>query len=128
MYFLHVGYNVNDKLNPCYGCLVDFRQAVYEQRVKEVAMAVPLLCCAFDTFSVAAKRQIIIAGVRNSPDTDALMTACHAPFDPDKNVIAPRSPFPFNSSLLFVFCWLFSFHSSFYFVMLLMLRCFWTSQ
>ncbi|XP_024370757.1 uncharacterized protein [Physcomitrium patens] len=61
--------------------------AVYEQRVKEVAMAVPLLCCAFDSFSVAAKRQIIIAGVRNSPDTDALMTACHAPFDPDRNVI-----------------------------------------
>lgn len=61
-------------------------QAVYEQRVKEVAMAVPLLCCAFDSFNVAAKRQIIIAGARNAPDSEALMTACHAPFDPDKTV------------------------------------------
>lgn len=75
-------------------------------------MAVPLLCCAFDSFSVAAKRQIIIAGVRNSPDTDALMTACHAPFDPDRNVRALRSSlvihplffrFSFFSSLLFLF-------------------------
>lgn len=61
-------------------------QAVYEQRVKEVAMAVPLLCCAFDSFNVAAKRQIIIAGARNAPDSEALLTACHAPFDPDKTV------------------------------------------
>jgi len=60
--------------------------AVYEQRVKEVAMAVPLLCCAFDSFHVAAKRQIIIAGARNAPDSEALLTACHAPFDPDKTV------------------------------------------
>jgi len=63
-------------------------QAVYEQRVKEVAMAVPLLCCAFDSFNVAAKRQIIISGARNAPDSEALLTACHAPFDPDKTVSA----------------------------------------
>jgi hypothetical protein len=56
--------------------------------VKEVAMAVPLLCCAFDSFNVAAKRQIIIAGARDTPDSQSLMTACHAAFDPDKSVSA----------------------------------------
>lgn len=61
-------------------------QAVYEQRVKEVAMAVPLLCCAFDLYNLASKRQVIVAGTRNSGDTEALMTACHANFDPDKTV------------------------------------------
>lgn len=62
------------------------KQAVYEHRVKEVAMAVPLLCCAFDVLNVPSKRQVIVAGVRNASDTDVLLTACHAPFDPDKTV------------------------------------------
>ena len=61
-------------------------QAVYEHRVKEVAMAVPLLCCAFDVLNIPSKRQVIVVGVRNASDTDALLTACHAPFDPDKTV------------------------------------------
>lgn len=69
-------------------------QAVYEQRVKEVAMAVPLLCCAFDLYNVPSKRQVIVAGTRNSPDAEALVTSCHANFDPDKTVSArARAPF-----------------------------------
>jgi hypothetical protein len=56
--------------------------------VKEVAMAVPLLCCAFDLYNLPSKRQVIVAGTRNSSDAEALMTACHANFDPDKAVSA----------------------------------------
>ena len=63
-------------------------------------MAVPLLCCAFDSFNFAAKRQIIIAGARNAADSEALMTACHAPFDPDRTVSAPNSIFASLHSFL----------------------------
>ncbi|KAH9531464.1 hypothetical protein CY35_19G039700 [Sphagnum magellanicum] len=58
--------------------------AVYESRMKEVAMAVPLLCCAVDVLNVPSKRQVIVAGPRYAPDTDALLAASHATFDPDK--------------------------------------------
>ena len=51
-------------------------------------MAVPLLCCAFDLYNLPSKRQVIVAGTRNSSDAEALMTACHANFDPDKSVSA----------------------------------------
>ena len=32
-------------------------------------------------------RQVIIAGKRGAPDTEALMDAAHAPFAPDKAII-----------------------------------------
>jgi hypothetical protein len=54
--------------------------------MKEVAMAVPLLCCAVDVLNVPSKRQVIVAGPRYAPDTDALLAASHATFDPDKVV------------------------------------------
>jgi hypothetical protein len=49
-------------------------------------MAVPLLCCAVDVLNVPSKRQVIVAGPRYAPDTDALLAASHATFDPDKVV------------------------------------------
>jgi len=54
--------------------------------MKEVAMAVPLLCCAVDVLNVPSKRQVVVAGPRYAPDTDALLAASHATFDPDKVV------------------------------------------
>lgn len=71
-------------------CLNLFRfsfQAVFEGRIKDVALAVPLLCCAFDTFRTASKRQIIIAGGKDAADTQKLVAVCHSFYDPDKTVI-----------------------------------------
>ncbi|KAJ7560493.1 hypothetical protein O6H91_04G132100 [Diphasiastrum complanatum] len=61
--------------------------AVFEKRVKEMAIAVPLMCCAYDLLSIPSKRQVLIAGPKHSRDFDALVTASHMPFDPDKVII-----------------------------------------
>ncbi|KAG6547746.1 hypothetical protein Mapa_010559 [Marchantia paleacea] len=61
--------------------------SVFEAKVREVAMAIPLMCCAFDSFAGPSKRQIVIAGVKHAPDTDALVTAAHSAYDPDKIIL-----------------------------------------
>ncbi|KAL3693595.1 hypothetical protein R1sor_007246 [Riccia sorocarpa] len=60
---------------------------VFEARVREVAMAVPLMCCAFDMLAAQSKRQIVIAGVKHAPDTEALVNAAHCLYDPDKIIL-----------------------------------------
>ncbi|KAL2634596.1 hypothetical protein R1flu_006075 [Riccia fluitans] len=60
---------------------------VFEARVRDMAMAVPLMCCAFDMLAVQSKRQIVIAGVKHAPDTEALVNAAHSLYDPDKIII-----------------------------------------
>ncbi|CAM6089523.1 unnamed protein product [Calypogeia fissa] len=61
--------------------------SVFEPRVREVAMAVPLMCCAFDLFAGPSKRQIVIAGVKQAPDTEALVNAAYSTYDPDKIIL-----------------------------------------
>ncbi|XP_002994074.2 spermatogenesis-associated protein 20 isoform X2 [Selaginella moellendorffii] len=61
--------------------------AVFEGKVKELAMAVPLMCCAYDVLAVPSKRQILVAGAKTSGEFDALVTTSHLFFDPDSTII-----------------------------------------
>eukprot|EP00249_Psilotum_nudum_P022111 c28378_g1_i1 orf=179-2719(+) len=61
--------------------------AVFEKRVKELPIAVPLMCCAMDSFTTATRRQVVIAGNKDTPEFEALMNASHASYDPDKTII-----------------------------------------
>lgn len=65
--------------------------AVFEGRIKELPVAVPLMCCAADSFVSPGKQQIVISGPKHGSEFDALMAACFSSFDPDK-IIIPIDP------------------------------------
>lgn len=56
-------------------------------------MAVPLMCVAFDLFAGPSKRQIVIAGAKQAPDTQALVNAAYSTYDPDK-IVCPEGFLP----------------------------------
>lgn len=65
--------------------------AVFKSRMQELPVAVPLMCCAADLLAVPSKRQIVIAGQKQSSQFQALLNACHESYDPDK-IIIPIDP------------------------------------
>lgn len=61
--------------------------AVFEKRLKETAMAVPLMCCAADMLRVPSRRQVVVIGNNGSLEFDNMLAAAHASFDPNRTVI-----------------------------------------
>jgi uncharacterized protein YyaL (SSP411 family) len=61
--------------------------AAFEERLREVPVALPQMCCSLYLLSLGHPRQVIIAGRRGAPDTEALLDACFARFAPDMVVI-----------------------------------------
>ncbi|KAF2298547.1 hypothetical protein GH714_024063 [Hevea brasiliensis] len=61
--------------------------AVFETRLKDMAMAVPLMCCAADLISVPSRKQVVLVGHRESLEFDNMLAAAHTLYDPNKTVI-----------------------------------------
>ncbi|XP_042476929.1 spermatogenesis-associated protein 20 isoform X2 [Macadamia integrifolia] len=61
--------------------------AVFESRLKDMAMAIPLMCCAADMLSVPSRKQVVLVGHKPSADFDGMIAAAHASYDPNKTVI-----------------------------------------
>ncbi|EXC34717.1 hypothetical protein L484_020490 [Morus notabilis] len=61
--------------------------AVFETRLKDVAMAVPLMCCAADMLAVPSRRQVVLVGHKPSSEFENMLVAAHALYDPNKTVI-----------------------------------------
>ncbi|VFQ89942.1 unnamed protein product [Cuscuta campestris] len=63
--------------------------AVFEKRLNETAVGVPLMCCAADMLlSISPRRkQIVLVGHKLSPEFDRMLAAAHASYDPNKTVI-----------------------------------------
>ncbi|XP_043812662.1 spermatogenesis-associated protein 20 isoform X3 [Manihot esculenta] len=61
--------------------------AVFETRLKDMAMAVPLMCCAADLISVPSRKQVVLVGHRESSEFDNMLAAAHALYDPNRTVI-----------------------------------------
>lgn len=61
-------------------------QAVFEKRLKDTAMAVPLMCCAADMHSVSSHRQVVLVGCKPSAEFDSMLAAAHASYDPNRIV------------------------------------------
>ncbi|CAL5218409.1 g85 [Coccomyxa viridis] len=61
--------------------------AAFQERLGELAMAMPQMCAALHLLDAGHFRQVIIAGKAGAPDTEALMDAAHASFAPDKTVM-----------------------------------------
>ncbi|KAJ6729492.1 SPERMATOGENESIS-ASSOCIATED PROTEIN 20 [Salix viminalis] len=61
--------------------------AVFESRLKDMAMAVPLMCCAAAMISVPSHKQIVLVGHKSSLEFDNMLAAAHASYDPIRTVI-----------------------------------------
>ncbi|XVE77663.1 hypothetical protein DITRI_Ditri13aG0080400 [Diplodiscus trichospermus] len=61
--------------------------AVFETRLKDMAMAVPLMCCAADMLLVPSRKQIVLVGHKSSVEFENMLAAAHASYDPNKTVI-----------------------------------------
>ncbi|KAI3979037.1 hypothetical protein MKX01_016212 [Papaver californicum] len=61
--------------------------AVFEKRLKDMAMAVPLMCCAADMLSVPSRKQVVLVGPEPSLEFQNMISASHASYFPNKTVI-----------------------------------------
>lgn len=63
-------------------------QAVFEKRLKDMAMAVPLMCCAADMLRVPSRKQVVVVGERTFEEFETMLTAAHPVYDPNRTVSA----------------------------------------
>ncbi|CAE6138872.1 unnamed protein product [Arabidopsis arenosa] len=61
--------------------------AVFELRLREMAVAVPLMCCAADMISVPSTKQVVLVGSKSSAELNNMLSAAHSVYDPNKTVI-----------------------------------------
>ncbi|KAI4349620.1 hypothetical protein L6164_010186 [Bauhinia variegata] len=61
--------------------------AVFETRLKDMAMAIPLMCCAADMFCVPSRKQVVVIGESSSKEFESMLAAAHSLYDPNKTVI-----------------------------------------
>ncbi|XP_038682630.1 spermatogenesis-associated protein 20 isoform X2 [Tripterygium wilfordii] len=61
--------------------------AVFETRLKDMATAVPLMCCAADMLSVPSRRQVVLVGHKPSAEFENMLAAAHSTYDPNRTVI-----------------------------------------
>ncbi|CAI9105338.1 OLC1v1004236C1 [Oldenlandia corymbosa var. corymbosa] len=61
--------------------------AVFEKRLNDASVAVPLMCCAADMLSVPSKKQVVVVGKNTSGEFDSMLTAALALYNPNKTVI-----------------------------------------
>ncbi|RVX20797.1 Spermatogenesis-associated protein 20 [Vitis vinifera] len=59
----------------------------FETRLKDMAMAVPLMCCGADMFSVPSRKQVVLVGHKSSVEFEDMLAAAHAQYDPNRTVI-----------------------------------------
>ncbi|KAH9328379.1 hypothetical protein KI387_000487, partial [Taxus chinensis] len=78
---------VYGNLSDSYSRTAEHLLAVFETRIKDQAMAVPLMCCAADLLAAPCRQQVVIVGPKSTSNFESLVVACHTPYDPDKTII-----------------------------------------
>ncbi|KAG2697342.1 hypothetical protein I3760_07G101400 [Carya illinoinensis] len=71
----------------CYRQNAEHLLAVFEARLKDMAMAVPLMCCAADMVTVPSRKQVVLVGHKHSVEFENMLVAAHTSYDPNKTVI-----------------------------------------
>ncbi|XP_078158629.1 catalytics isoform X2 [Carex rostrata] len=61
--------------------------AVFETRLSEQSVAVPLMCCAADMLSVPSRKQIVLVGDKEAPQYKEMLATAFASYDPNRTVI-----------------------------------------
>ncbi|GAB2220281.1 hypothetical protein Drorol1_Dr00007925 [Drosera rotundifolia] len=71
----------------CYKQNAEHLLAAFETRLKDMAIAVPLMCCAADMLTIPSRKQVVLVGRRDSEELQEMLAAAHASYDPNKTVI-----------------------------------------
>ncbi|KAL8192031.1 hypothetical protein R6Q57_028152 [Mikania cordata] len=71
----------------CYRQNAEHLLSVFEKRLKEAPVAVPLMCCAADMLAIPSKKQVVLVGKKPSPKMEHMLVSVHASYDPNKIVI-----------------------------------------
>lgn len=61
--------------------------AVFEKRLKDAAVAVPLMCCAADMLVVPSRKQVVLVGTNLPEELEAMLVSAHASYELNKSVI-----------------------------------------
>ncbi|KAJ4783320.1 hypothetical protein LUZ62_034566 [Rhynchospora pubera] len=61
--------------------------AVFEARLTEQSVAVPLMCCAADMLSVPSRKQIVLVGDKEAPQYKEMLAAAFASYDTNRTVV-----------------------------------------
>jgi hypothetical protein len=81
-------------------CLIffffDALQAVFETRLRELSIALPLMCCAADMLSVPSRKQVVLVGQKGSAEFQDMVAAVFSTYDPNRTVSEDCSAAIFN--------------------------------
>ena len=61
-------------------------QAVFERRLKEQSIAVPLMCCAADMLATSSKKQAVITGDKSSMEFKDMVSTVYSAYDRNRRV------------------------------------------
>ncbi|XP_072960415.1 uncharacterized protein [Typha angustifolia] len=61
--------------------------AVFESRLTDQSVAVPLMCCAADMLHAPSRKQVILVGDKTSVDFEDMVVATLAIYDPNRTII-----------------------------------------
>ncbi|WOL16015.1 spermatogenesis-associated protein 20 [Canna indica] len=61
--------------------------AVFEKRLKDQSIAVPLMCCAVDMLTTSSRKQVVLVGDKASAEFTDMATTIFASYDPHRTVI-----------------------------------------
>jgi hypothetical protein len=61
-------------------------QAVFETRLRELGIALPLMCCAADMLSVPSRKQVVLVGDKGSAEFQDMVVAAFSSYDPNRTV------------------------------------------
>ncbi|KAK1279055.1 hypothetical protein QJS04_geneDACA014750 [Acorus gramineus] len=78
---------VDGKMSSYYRETAEHLLAVFESRLKDQCVAVPLMCCAADMLSEPSRKQVVIVGHKSSTEFDGMVIAVHSSYDPNRTVI-----------------------------------------
>ncbi|WVZ67498.1 hypothetical protein U9M48_016566 [Paspalum notatum var. saurae] len=66
---------------------VEHLLAVFETRLRQLSIALPLMCCAADMLSVPSRKQVVVVGQKESEEFQDMLAATLSLYDPNRTVI-----------------------------------------
>uniref|UniRef100_A0A0E0CCP6 Spermatogenesis-associated protein 20-like TRX domain-containing protein n=1 Tax=Oryza meridionalis TaxID=40149 RepID=A0A0E0CCP6_9ORYZ len=66
---------------------VEHLLAVFQTRLRELGIALPLMCCAADMLSVPSRKQVVLVGNKESTEFHDMVAAAFSTYDPNRTVI-----------------------------------------
>ncbi|XP_006645291.1 spermatogenesis-associated protein 20 isoform X2 [Oryza brachyantha] len=66
---------------------VEHLLAVFQKRLRELGIALPLMCCAADMLSVPSRKQVVLVGKKESAEFQQMVAAAFSTYDPNRTVI-----------------------------------------